>query len=255
MDVTEAHDGRPARRRAQAVRANGLRAVLALCSSARRCWTNTAASTPAATSRTPPTRRAVRRGRAPSAMVLAGGTAHRGGRGGGRGRRAGHALRRLPPEAARVRRRRHAGLGGRPADTVRARFTLGELLPASFGPAHLAGGGAHAMNDAGHRTAAGIGIATMHHGAPAAPAPARPSPPARPARPRPGGPVLLGSGWGGLADLVQTRWTSPMPSCRPSRLGVAGHAGSLRLGTIGGTPRGGAGAAASTPTRPATPTA
>jgi purine-nucleoside phosphorylase len=46
---------------------------------------------------------------------------------------------------------------------------------------------------------------------------------------------VLGSGWDGIADLVQGAVDIPyaeLPAFPP--IGVAGHAGSLRLGTIGG---------------------
>ncbi len=68
-----------------------------------------------------------------AALVLAGGRRVRAAVVVRRGAAAGHAVRRLPPEAARVRRRRHAGVVGRPHRAGAARFTLGELLPASFG--------------------------------------------------------------------------------------------------------------------------
>jgi hypothetical protein len=45
----------------------------------------------------------------------------------------GHALRRLPAEAARVWRRRPAVLVADPSG-LRQRYTLGQLLPHSFGP-------------------------------------------------------------------------------------------------------------------------
>ena len=70
-----------------------------------------------------------------------GGRRRRHGGRGGRGRaepRAVHAVRRLPPAAARVRRRRTRRSISPTTERVRRTTSLAELLPLSFGPEHLA---------------------------------------------------------------------------------------------------------------------
>jgi cytidine deaminase len=111
---------------------------------------------------------------------------------------AGHALRRLPAEAARVCRRRLPVLVA-DSSGLRRRYTLGELLPDSFGPDHLHGGPmTHrpctnmAASAATLRTRLGAG--------------------ARPNRRAAG----LGLGAAGRRGRA-TRSTCPMPTCRPFR--------------------------------------
>ena len=106
--------------RATAMR-HALRALLALPGRRGAARRRRRASTPARTSRTPPTRRAsARRHRRSGRWSPAAASRDRGGRGGRAERRPLPALRRLPPAAARVRRRRHAG-PPRPTSTGRPR--------------------------------------------------------------------------------------------------------------------------------------
>ncbi len=144
-------------------------------------------------------------------LVLAGRHAHPG-RGGGRRRtRAGHALRRLPPEAARVCGRRRAGVGGRPARGPRAvhagRTAAGELRP---GPPAAGDGREHRSPRLEDAIDAQRGPDPRH-------------------RPRIRGiAVLLGSGWSALAEPVQDAVDDPvrraagLPGARRRRAMPAG---------------------------------
>ena len=151
----------------------------------------------------------------------------------GDGPAPGHALRRLPPEAARIRRARHAGAGGRRPGRAR-RFTLDELLPHSFGPEHL--------RMTATQTPSTPACARIRAAAPAAPPAHRACCWAR-----------AGAAWRGrVADAVDIALRRP--AGLPRRRASAGHAGELWLGRSA-APTWPCSAAASTPTRPAAPTA
>ena len=137
------------------------------------------------------------------ALVAAGGTAIARGRRHGR-HRAHHALRRLPPAPARVRRPRHAGAPRGP-EGVRRTVTLGDLLPLCFG-----------AEDAARMTAAADLVRERLAGD----------------RPDPRVGLVLGSGLGARGRRgAGRRRASRTPSCRASpSASVAGHAGRLVLG-------------------------
>ena len=172
---------------ARAAQLHAPRAVLAASRSAPRCSTSRAASTPAATSRTPPIRRAsAPRRRRSCAMVLAGGTrCARPGRGRRRrrrwSRRAAAAARSCASSPRPTRRCWSAT-----ASACATRFTLAQLLPDSFGPENL-----QAMSPALLQAVA------------AGPRAARPARAPRIA-------VVLGSGWGG-ADRADRRTPLRIP--------------------------------------------
>ena len=144
--------------------------------------------------------------------------------------RPGHAVRRLPPEAARVRRRRHARVCRSTDARSRARHTLGELLPSA----------------SGRSTCAVMSASTARRRRAQRRAHAR-----RAAR-APQIAVLLGSGWHAFAERGRTTPVdaAAMPSCRRfRRCSVAGHAGTLRARPLRRARGRGARAGASTPTK------
>jgi hypothetical protein len=201
--------------------------------SAPRCWTSRAASTPAAMSRTPPTRRAVC---AEASGAVGDGAGRRHARA-GRGWCAAWPRPVTPCGGCRqklreFRRRQPAHLV---ADLTSgcASHTLGELLPAQLRPRSP-----ESRHDA-----------------------TTPSPPAAPRCAPPGQrcsrawPCCWARAGGRLPTRCTTPSMCPTPTCRPfPRLGVGGHAGVLRAGRIGSA-GGWCWPAASTPTKPAKPTA
>ena len=213
--------------------------------SAPRCWTSRAASTPAATSRTPPTRRACApRRRRSAAWCWPADAHHRGCWWSATGPRPGHALRRLPPEAARVRARRDAGRGRRHRSRCARSFTLGRVAAASFGPDHLTDhepvGPPQAACTEGGRTALSYDESV------AVPLPRSAPGSARAAADRRG----AGLGLGGPCGAAWTRGAAlPYAICRAfPALGVAGHAGeTCGWAGLGGS-RSRCSAAASMPT-------
>ena len=198
-------------RRARRARAR-LCAVFASSRSAPRCSTKPAVCMPAATSRTPPTRKAsAPRPRRWRTWCSPGGTRVLAVGGGRRwptrpSRRAAAAARSCASSPPTTRRS-----GAPTCSEVRGRYTLGELLPASFGPAHLA-------IDHERRSQA-IERQRRAHPRRAGRARRRVAVRAR---------LRLGRR---RRRWSRRRTTSPMPSCPPSRRWAsAGHAGMLRLG-------------------------
>ena len=142
-----------------------------------------------------------------SAMVLAGGRRRHSAAGGGRRAELGDALRRLPAEAARVRRARHARAGGRRpgrAAVVHARGAVAAQLRPRTSEAGMS---------------EDLALARIRALTPEA---------------MPRIAVLLGSGWGGLTrKLAEAQRLSYAELPGFPGAGVAGHAGELWLGRLG----------------------